>query len=256
MKSTPGTREDGGYPGIFFPNNQDQRNKPKQVLAEMKLFFRKIGRGNPIIILHGLLGASDNWLTIGKQLAESHTVYLLDMRNHGRSPHSEEFNYPVMVTDVNEFMLDHEIRSAVLIGHSMGGKVAMHLALDYPHKFPKLIVVDIAPKIYPLPYFQSIIYALLKADLSGVKLRKEVEKQIAKDIPDRGVRNFLMKNLVRGKKNQFYWKVNLPALYKNAAIMGDEIYRDETYANPPMPIPPCSCGERNRIIFFPKIFRQ
>lgn len=198
----------------------------------MKLFFRKIGAGEPLIILHGLLGASDNWLTIGRQLAERHTVYLLDMRNHGRSPHSKEFHYVIMAADVNEFMLDHEIHSAVLIGHSMGGKVAMHLALDYPHKINKLVVVDIAPKAYPLPYFKNIIETLAKVDLSGVKRRKEVEAQIAPNIPDPVVRNFLLKNLVRGKGNTFSWKVNLAALLDNVDMLSGEIYREEIFSNP------------------------
>jgi pimeloyl-ACP methyl ester carboxylesterase len=154
------------------------------------------------------------------------------MRNHGRSPHSDEFNYIVMAMDVNEFMLDHEIRSAVLIGHSLGGKVAMHLALDYPHKIQKLIVVDIAPKTYPLPYFETIITTLLNVDLSQVKLRKEVEKKVAEDIPEPGVRKFLMKNLARGKGNNLYWKVNLPTLYANVSALAGAIYRDEIYDNP------------------------
>lgn len=198
----------------------------------MKLFFRKMGEGEPVIILHGLLGASDNWLTIGKQLAETYTVYLLDMRNHGRSPHSKEFHYVIMAADVNEFMLDHEIRSTVLIGHSMGGKVAMHLSLDYPHKISKLVVVDIAPKAYPLPYFKNIIETLANVDLSGIKRRKEVDKQIAPNIPDPGVRNFLLKNLVRSRGNTFSWKVNLEALLDNVDMLSGEIYREEVFSNP------------------------
>jgi len=191
-----------------------------------------MGEGEPIIILHGLLGASDNWLTIGKQLAEAHMVYLLDMRNHGRSPHSEEFHYAIMAADVNEFMLDHEIRSAILIGHSMGGKVAMHLVLDYPHKISKLVVVDIAPKTYPLPYFKNIIETLINVDLSGIKRRKEVDEQIAPNIPDSGERNFLLKNLVRNRGNTFSWKVNLTALLDNVDNLSGEIYREEIFSNP------------------------
>lgn len=198
----------------------------------MKLYFRKMGKGEPVIILHGLLGASDNWLTIGKQLAESYTVYLLDMRNHGRSPHSKEFHYVIMAADVNEFMLDHEIRGAILIGHSMGGKVAMHLALDYPHKISKLVVVDIAPKAYPLPYFKNIIETLVNVDLSGIKRRSEVDAQMAPTIPDPGVRNFLLKNLVRGKGNTFSWRVNLAALLDNVDMLSGEIYREEVFSNP------------------------
>lgn len=198
----------------------------------MKLFFRKMGEGEPVIILHGLLGASDNWLSIGRQLAERHTVYLLDMRNHGHSPHSKEFHYVIMASDVNEFMLDHEIRSAILIGHSMGGKVAMHLALDHPHKISRLVVVDIASKAYPPSYFKNIIETLTNVDLSGIKRRKEVDEQMAPNIPDSGVRNFLLKNLVRSRGNTFSWKVNLAALLDNVDMLSGEIYREEVFSNP------------------------
>lgn len=198
----------------------------------MKLFFRRLGEGPPLIILHGLLGASDNWLSIARELAGSHTIFLPDLRNHGRSPHSREFSYEAMAMDVNEFMLDHGLRDVILAGHSMGGKVAMNLALDYPHKIKKLIVADIAPKPYPLPYFANIIRTLMSADLGGVKNRAEAERMISGEIPEKGVRSFLLKNLARDRRGGFTWKVNLPALYENAEKIAGEIERPGTYPHP------------------------
>jgi len=114
----------------------------------MKLFFRKFGEGAPIIIVHGLYGASDNWVTVGRRLAENFEVFLIDQRNHGRSPHSSEHNYKLMLEDLYEFIETQNIEKAILIGHSMGGKTVMHFANQYPEKVSSLIVLDIAPKSY------------------------------------------------------------------------------------------------------------
>ena len=122
----------------------------------MKLFFRKMGSGSPLLILHGLLGTSDNWMSIAKELAKSFEVYILDMRNHGRSPHTNKFSYPDMVEDIYEFITDLNLRKISLMGHSMGGKIAMNFALEYPHRMENLIILDIAPREYSL-FHQNII---------------------------------------------------------------------------------------------------
>ena len=113
----------------------------------MKLYSQKFGTGDPLLILHGLFGSSDNWTSIARQLSENHAVFLLDQRNHGKSPHTAEFGYAQMAADVREFLEDHGLKNIILIGHSMGGKVAMKLATEYPMRVKKLIVADIAPKV-------------------------------------------------------------------------------------------------------------
>src|SRR5688572_29268537 len=114
----------------------------------MKLFNRALGQGQPVVILHGIFGSSDNWLTQARILSSHYQVFSLDLRNHGLSPHDDSFDYPVMVSDLLEFIDDHQLKDTVIIGHSMGGKVAMNFALAHPDKLQKLIVVDIAPKPY------------------------------------------------------------------------------------------------------------
>ena len=116
----------------------------------MNLFYREMGEGQPMIILHGLFGASDNWLSIAKVLSEHFKVYLIDQRNHGQSPHDDEFSYPALAEDLKAFIEQHKIDNAVILGHSMGGKTAMQFALDNQDAFEKLIVVDIGPKAYPV----------------------------------------------------------------------------------------------------------
>src|SRR5262249_38389288 len=115
----------------------------------MELHYERYGQGHPLIILHGLFGSLENWRTLSKAFAQSFTVFALDQRNHGRSPHSEVFTYQAMMADVREFMEQHDLASAYVLGHSMGGKVAMQFALTHPDMVDRLIVVDIAPKVYP-----------------------------------------------------------------------------------------------------------
>ena len=142
----------------------------------MKLFYRKIGEGQPLIILHGLFGQSDNWNTLAKQFAEQNfQVFTVDLRNHGLSPHSDDFNFQVMSDDVLELITDNQLRNVILIGHSLGGKVAMELAIKHPEVIDKLVVVDIAPKYYPV-HHQSVLQALEAVDFSLVKTRKQAEE--------------------------------------------------------------------------------
>lgn len=184
----------------------------------MNLFYRELGEGQPLIILHGLFGASDNWLSIGRILSEHFKVYLVDQRNHGKSPHDDEFSYRAMAEDLKEFIEQHDIDDPVILGHSMGGKTAMQFVLDNQDDFDKLIVVDIGPKAYPV-HHRTILDGLLSIKLSTLASRGEADKQLSKYVPEMGVRQFLLKNLGRGP-NGFEWKVNLPVINEKIEIIG------------------------------------
>ncbi|MCC9168681.1 alpha/beta fold hydrolase [Pontibacter harenae] len=198
----------------------------------MKLHYKEMGHGQPLLILHGLFGTLDNWQTLAKRLAEKYNIFLVDLRNHGRSPHSDEHNYDVMADDILELIEDLKIPTPAIMGHSMGGKVAMKFALKYPTRLTKLIVVDIAPKAYP-PHHDEIIEALKSVDLSSATSRSEIDEQLAKHIPQPDVRLFLMKNLYRKEDNMFGWRMNLDALDKNydqvaAGITADVPFKKST----------------------------
>lgn len=189
----------------------------------MELFFRKSGVGPPLIILHGLFGMSDNWMNIGKALARDFTVYLADLRNHGQSPHSDIFNYVGMCEDLLELMLAEKITSATIMGHSMGGKLAMSYADNYRDRVSKLIIVDIAPKSYPVHY-GDILNILLSINMSVIKTRKEVEKNLLPYIEDIGLRQLLLKNIYWKEDGSLGWRMNLQALNKNINIVGEGIH--------------------------------
>lgn len=180
----------------------------------MKLHYKEMGHGQPLLILHGLFGTLDNWQTLAKRLSEHYNIFLVDLRNHGRSPHSDEHNYDLMADDVLELIDDLNIPTPAIMGHSMGGKVAMKFALKYPTRLTKLIVVDIAPKAYP-PHHDEIIEALRSVDLGSATSRSDIDAQLAKTIPQPDVRLFLMKNINRKEDNTFEWRMNLEALDKN-----------------------------------------
>lgn len=180
----------------------------------INLNHKTFGQGDPIVILHGLFGTLDNWQTLGKQLAENHTVYLVDQRNHGRSPHHDDIDYPSMAEDLLYFLESNWMFKTHLIGHSMGGKVAMQFALLHPDMVDKLVVIDIAPKKYP-PGHQQIFDALRSIDLRTIGGRDEADAQLKTGIPDYAVRQFLLKGLTRTKDGHYRWKMNLESLYRN-----------------------------------------
>jgi esterase len=200
----------------------------------MKLYYRKTGEiGTPLIILHGIFGSSDNWLTISKLLSENHQVYMLDQRNHGQSPRSNELNYAVMAEDLKEFIEDYNLENAVLIGHSMGGKTVMQFAMNYPDLFAKIIVVDIAPKFYPV-HHSMILQGLASIDLKTLKSRTEANELMKRFEESEGVRQFLLKNLWRNpeKNNEFDWRINVPVIAKNIDIVGHELSNERTIEKP------------------------
>ena len=174
----------------------------------MKLHHRELGTGQPMIILHGLFGFSDNWQTHAKKLAEYYRVILVDLRNHGHSEWSDEFSYDLMVEDVKELFDDLNLNKVILMGHSMGGKVAMLFAQNYQNYLEKLIVVDIGMKEYPM-HHQPILEGMHAIDLKTITLRSEAEEILKKYIESDGVRQFLLKNLYWKEKGQLAWRMNL-----------------------------------------------
>lgn len=184
----------------------------------MKLYGTLLGKGSPVLILHGLYGSSDNWLSIAKELSKDFCVHSLDLRNHGRSPHSKEHNYPVMVEDIKEYLATNSIKKTVLLGHSMGGKVAMLFTLSYPEYVSKLIVADIAPKNYKDNYdgHVRILETMRTMDLKNLATRKEIEKKLAATLSPK-VTQLILKNLYRKKDKTFEWRLNVPVLYAQLA---------------------------------------
>lgn len=186
----------------------------------MKLHYKKLGQGKPLIILHGLFGQLDNWQTLGKQFSENgFEVYLVDQRNHGHSPHSETWNYQAMSDDILELIQDNHLQKVILLGHSMGGKTAMCFALEHTEYIEKLIIADIAPKHYPVQ--RDVADALLSVDLNIVKSRKEVEEQLSKFFSDFGTKQFLLKNLYWKTEMQLAWRFNLEVISKNLEAIGE-----------------------------------
>lgn len=200
----------------------------------MQLFFRKFGEGQPIIILHGLFGISDNWVSFGKKIADlGFTVYIPDQRNHGQSPHSAAFNYLALVDDLFEFIDEHELEDVIILGHSMGGKVAMRFALENPQYVSKLIVVDISLRAYEArPHHKIIIQAMKSVDFNIVKSRNEVEDILKVNIKDPKIRLFVMKNLHRLSQDEFEWRLYLDAICDNLDQMFDGIDVPNAFQKP------------------------
>lgn len=197
------------------------------------MIFSKIeGTGIPFVIIHGYLGMSDNWKSFGTHLAErGYEVHLLDMRNHGRSFHSAEFSYKAMVTDVEAYFKENNLAAAIIMGHSMGGKVAMNFATQYPQYVSKLIVVDISPKYYP-PHHQDILAALNAVDFTVKPSRSDVENILTPFIPDVSTRLFLMKNLYWKEPGQLAFRFNLQAFNNDPEAVGEALAEDAVYEGP------------------------
>jgi pimeloyl-ACP methyl ester carboxylesterase len=177
----------------------------------MKLHYREMGEGQPMVILHGLFGFSDNWQTHAKKLAEYYRVILVDLRNHGHSDWSDEFSYSLMANDLKELCDDLRLKKILLIGHSMGGKVAMLFAQRYEGLLEKLIVVDIGVKAYPM-HHQHILAGLHALDVDNMKARSEADAILRKYIDSEGVIQFLLKNLYWKEKGKLAFRMNLPVL--------------------------------------------
>ena len=196
----------------------------------MQLNFKKSGSGPALVILHGLFGSLDNWFSIAKELMEHYTLYLVDQRNHGDSPHSNEWNYGVMVEDLRELLDAEGLDSVYLMGHSMGGKTVMNFAVNYSERVRKLIVGDIAPRYYPI-HHQVILEGLNALDLSQLQSRKEADDLLAPYIPELGIRQFLLKSLGRDA-NGFAWKINLPVITQHIEEVGKALDEETVFEGP------------------------
>ncbi len=198
----------------------------------MKLHSNIIGQGKPFLILHGFLGMGDNWKTLGTQFSENgYQVHLIDQRNHGKSPHSNEFSYEIMAQDVVDYCEQHQLSEVLLMGHSMGGKTAMLCAALYPELVKKLIVVDIAPKYYP-PHHQQILKGLTALDQADLSSRRKADELLQKFISNKGIRLFLLKNLERESQKKLCLKLNLSALKANIENIGSALPEDKIYEGP------------------------
>jgi pimeloyl-ACP methyl ester carboxylesterase len=197
----------------------------------MKLNYKKSGSGEPLIILHGLFGSADNWFSIAKELEKDFTLYLVDQRNHGDSPQSEDWNYEVMADDIKDLMDGEGLEKANLMGHSMGGKTVMKFGFKYPEKVNKLIVADIAPRFYPV-HHQRILEGLNAIPINELKSRKEADDILSAYINIPGIRQFLLKSLGRNESGGFMWKINLPVITEKIDNVGEEIVSDKTFNKP------------------------
>lgn len=199
---------------------------------ENKLYSRIEGTGKPLLIIHGFLGMSDNWKSFGAlYAAEGFQVHSLDLRNHGKSFHSDEFSYDSMANDVLEYCREHALEKVSIIGHSMGGKVAMLFATTYPEKVEKLVVADIGPKHYA-PHHQDILAGLNAVDFSTQPSRIDVEEILYPFIPDFGTRQFLMKNLYWKEPGQLDFRFNLKVFNEKTEVIGTALPENAHFENP------------------------
>ena len=195
-----------------------------------KLHSLILGSGQPLLILHGFLGMSDNWKTLGSQYAQhGFEVHLIDQRNHGKSFWSTDFDYQILADDLNDYLTETAVENALVLGHSMGGKTAMQFAHTYPEKTRKLVVADIAPKLYP-PHHQNIIDALTSLDLKTIHSRKEADEALSKQLSNMGVRQFLLKNLYWVQKGKLGFRFNLDVLQDRMEEIGDNLLDSSLYS--------------------------
>jgi len=189
----------------------------------MKLYTQRLGKGFPVIILHGLYGSGDNWLTIARSLSDRFEVILVDQRNHGRSPHAGQHNYQALADDLLELMDDGHLNQAVIIGHSMGGKAAMWFAARHPDRVARLIIADIGPGTYPdnpsenshSSFHRRALESMLAIDFESVSGLGDIDRQLGERLPDKRLRQFLLKNIEKNEESGFYWRLNVPALLNN-----------------------------------------
>ena len=198
----------------------------------MILHSNILGQGKPFIILHGFLGMGDNWKTLGTQFSEAgYEVHLVDQRNHGRSFHSEEFNYEVMAEDLKTYCEHHDLQNCILMGHSMGGKTAMLFAVLYPDMVDRLLVADISPRYYPV-HHDAILNGLSQLNFSELKSRGAADKALSSHVVDMGTRMFLLKNLYWVEKGQLGLRINLEVLKDQVSEVGEALPIQATFDKP------------------------
>jgi esterase len=199
----------------------------------MQLHFKQVGEvGKPMIILHGVFGLLDNWLSISKTISDQgYRVFLVDQRNHGRSPHAAPLDFPTFAEDLKGFIDEHNLDKPILVGHSMGGKTIMQYAVNYPGTFESLVVVDIGPQAYPV-HHTDILKGLNAIPIDEISSRNEADEILSKYEPSLPVRQFLLKNLYRKDDGAFGWRFNLPLLSSDMANIGAEISSENPVESP------------------------
>ncbi|WP_452221848.1 alpha/beta fold hydrolase [Lacinutrix salivirga] len=182
-----------------------------------------LGKGKPFLILHGFLGMSDNWKTLGKQFAEAgYQVHLIDQRNHGRSFYNNTFNYEVLTQDLKYYCEEHNLKNCIVLGHSMGGKTVMTFATQYPELVSKLIVADISPRFYPV-HHDAILNGLSALNFESLTSRGEADEQLSQYVSDFGTRQFLLKNLYWIEKGKLALRINLKILKEQVEEVGEAL---------------------------------
>jgi pimeloyl-ACP methyl ester carboxylesterase len=199
----------------------------------ISLNYKSYGSGSKsLVIIHGFLGSLDNWHSLSTQWgAAGLQVFSLDMRNHGKSPHTATHSIELMSADVIDFILDKNLSDVILLGHSMGGKVAMHAALRYPNLIKQLIVADMAPKKYQRGH-DDVFDAIQSVHLNSINSRKDAEEEMKAYLGDFGTRQFILKNLERTPDNKYQWKFNLETLYRDYDAILEEITFEIPYTHP------------------------
>ena len=199
---------------ICISTNFNKNNK-------LEILHSKIlGEGEPLLILHGYFGMGDNWKSLANKFAEHFEVHLIDQRNHGRSFHADEFDYEILVEDLLNYIQHSQLEKVSILGHSMGGKVAMLFAVNYPELIYKLIVADISPRYYK-PHHQTILSALNAVNFDIQNTRKKVEDVLKMDIKDPGILQFLLKNVFRKTKDELAFRFNIQSLTINNSEVGE-----------------------------------
>ncbi len=199
----------------------------------MKLHCRQFGTGQPVVILHGLFGLSDNWVTFGRQLGDHYSVYIPDLRNHGQSPHSKVFDFPSLENDLVEMVEEYGFESICLIGHSLGGKTAMYFTLDHPRLVKRLVVVDISlRKSPPGRDHQQLLNAMMAVDFSVAKSRSDVERQLHDQVKSPALRQFLLKNVYWRDRHSLDWRLNLPSINDNLLSIFEGVGAAGVYEGP------------------------
>ncbi|MFY0603002.1 MAG: alpha/beta fold hydrolase [Flavobacteriaceae bacterium] len=183
------------------------------------LHSRILGKGQPFLILHGYFGMGDNWKSLGNKFAENYEVHLIDQRNHGRSFHADDFDYELMVEDLYNYIVHHNLEKSILLGHSMGGKTAMLFAVEYPELIDRLLIADISPRAYK-PHHNEILAGLNSIDFTVQTSRQLVDEKLAKVISEAGVRQFLLKNVYWKEKGTLDFRFNLSSLTEHNAEVG------------------------------------
>lgn len=194
----------------------------------MRLHFTTLGTGEPLLLLHGLLGSHQNLLPASRRFAERFQVFAIDQRNHGHSPHHDEMDYPLMADDIDRFMNTHGLSNAHVLGHSMGGKTAMQFALTHSDRVRKLVVVDMAPKAYG-PRFAQLLLALRELRPERFRTRQEADLALAPSVPEDSLRQFLLKNLIPDEQGGYKWRIHLEAIADNYEHLRQNITAQGTF---------------------------